>query len=234
MDPMQKNAEPDSATTPEDAAKPREREIIIGPVGLAGILALPRPGKGVVVFAHGSGSGRRSPRNNYVARQLQMAGLGTLLLDLLTEDEAQDRANVFDIELLARRLILASDWLGEREDERAAPLGFFGASTGAAAALVAETYSARPIRAIVSRGGRPDLAGAALPKVQAATLLIVGSLDHGVIELNQEALARLTCEKEIAIVNGAGHLFEEPDTLDMVVQLARRWFDLRLTVSAFR
>ena len=229
---MQRNADGGNATAREDADRPREREVVLSPVGIAGILALPKPGKGVVVFAHGSGSGRRSPRNNYVARQLQVAGLGTLLLDLLTEEEAQDRANVFDIELLARRLTLASDWLGKRADVRAAPVGFFGASTGAAAALVAETYSARPIGAIVSRGGRPDLAGPALPKVRAPTLLIVGSLDHGVIELNQEAFAKLTCEKEIAIVNGASHLFEEPGTLDMVVQLARRWFDLRLTAAA--
>ncbi|WP_425450403.1 dienelactone hydrolase family protein [Virgifigura deserti] len=231
---MQRNAERDNATAPEDAARSREQEVVIGPVGLAGILVLPQPGKGTVVFAHGSGSGRKSPRNNQVARQLQGAGLGTLLLDLLTEEEARDRANVFDIELLARRLILASDWLREREDARTMPVGFFGASTGAAAALVAETYSVPPISAIVSRGGRPDLAGPALLKVRAPTLLIVGSLDHGVIELNQEALAQLTCEKEIAIVNGAGHLFEEPGTLDMVVQLARRWFDLRLRTPVSR
>ena len=154
--------------------------------------------------------------------------MATLLFDLLTEEEAADRAKVFDIDLLARRLLLATDWLDERDDTRRLPVGYFGASTGAAAALVASTLSARPIAAIVSRGGRPDLAGAALRKVRAPTLLIVGGADPVVLELNREALEALTSEKEIAVVPGAGHLFEEPGALDTVIELARRWFVLHL------
>jgi putative phosphoribosyl transferase len=197
----------------------------IGPMGLEGTLTLPAAGRdGIVLFAHGSGSGRLSPRNRFVAGELAHAGFGTLLFDLLTPSEATDRRNVFDIGLLAQRLLLATVWLDECPATRGAPIGYFGASTGAAAALVAETHAPRPIGAIVSRGGRPDLAGAALGRVRAPTLLIVGSLDGDVIDLNRQALAMLPHEKDLAIVPGAGHLFEEPGTLEEVVELARDWF----------
>jgi len=202
-------------------------EVSIEPLGLPGTLVHPAGGQGIVLFAHGSGSSRLSPRNRLVAERLQRSGLGTLLFDLLQPEEASIRSNVFDIGLLAERLALATDWVRSQE-LRAVPIGFFGASTGAAAALVAATLTPHPIAAIVSRGGRPDLAGVALPRVRAPTLLIVGGDDHGVIELNEEALARLTCEKDLAIVPGAGHLFEEPGTLDQVVTLARDWFVPRL------
>lgn len=202
--------------------------VTIAQSGLQGILGLPPDPKGIVLFAHGSGSGRLSPRNNQVAAGLREAGVATLLFDLLTEEEAADRARVFDIDLLARRLVLATDWLDEHDDTRRLPVGYFGASTGAAAALVASTLSARPITAIVSRGGRPDLARAALRKVRAPTLLIVGGADPAVLELNRQALEALTSEKEIAVVPGAGHLFEEPGALDTVIELARRWFVLHL------
>lgn len=208
----------------------RERSVAIPPFGLEGTLALPQPGKGVVLFAHGSGSSRHSPRNRYVAGALQEAGLGTLLFDLLTAAEGADRANVFDIGLLADRLAGATGWLAQQADIPDVPFGYFGASTGAAAALVAATISPRPIAAIVSRGGRPDLAGRALEKVRAPTLLIVGSLDRQVLALNEKALAALSCEKEIAIVPGAGHLFEEPGALDIVIDLVRRWFLDRLKI----
>lgn len=208
------------------------QEVRIGPVGLEGALVLPEPGRGLVLFAHGSGSGRLSPRNRFVAGELQGAGFGTLLFDLLTAAEAQDRRNVFDIGLLAQRLVLATDWLDGLGTTRGLPLGYFGASTGAAAALVAATLAARPIAAIVSRGGRPDLAGAALPQVRAPTLLIVGSRDRDVLELNREALDRLPGPKELAIVEGAGHLFEEPGTLDRVVDLAGAWFGRYLSVAS--
>jgi putative phosphoribosyl transferase len=202
--------------------------VAIAPLGLEGILTLPAPSHGIVMFAHASGSGRNRPRNQFVARELHKAGLGTLLLDLLTSTEAKDLQNVFDIDMLARRLVLATDWLNEREDTRQLPVGYFGTSTGAAAALVASTVSAKPIDAIVSRGGRPDLAGAALHRVTAPTLLIVGGEDREVLDLNRRALDRLPDEKEFAVVNGAGHLFEEPGALDAVVDLARRWFEARI------
>jgi dienelactone hydrolase len=179
-----------------------------------------------VLFAHGSGSGRKSPRNNFVAGELRKAGLGTLLFDLLTPREAASRENVFDIDLLAHRLVQATEWLSQREDARRWPIGYFGASTGAAAALVAATQTSVPVAAIVSRGGRPDLAELALGRVRAPTLLIVGGEDHEVLELNRQALARLpnNIEKDLVVVPGAGHLFEEPGTLDEVVDWARRWF----------
>jgi pimeloyl-ACP methyl ester carboxylesterase len=210
---------------PESAAA---EAITIAPVGLDGFLTLPTPGHGVVLFAHGSGSGRNSPRNRFVARELHKAGLGTLLFDLLTATEARDRYNVFDIDLLARRLVLATDWLNERDDTRDLPVGYFGASTGAAAALVASTLSATPINAIVSRGGRPDLAHAVLARVTAPVLLIVGGEDREVLTLNRRAFDRLPGEKEIAVIKGAGHLFEEAGALEAVVDLARRWFKARL------
>ena len=179
-----------------------------------------------MIFAHGSGSSRHSRRNRYVAEVLNTAGLATLLLDLLTEDEERDRSNVFDVELLAGRLRAATDWVGEWLPEL--PVGYFGASTGAAAALCAAAEPDCPVRAIVSRGGRPDLAAGWLPRVTAPTLLIVGGRDEAVIELNRLARARLRCENRIQIVPGATHLFEEPDTLERVAELAADWFATHL------
>ena len=191
---------------------------------LEGILGLPSGSNGVVIFAHGSGSGRFSPRNNFVARHLQQNGLATLLLDLLTEDEADDRRKVFDIDLLADRLLLAKAWV--EADTRTAQLGvgYFGASTGAGAALQAAAREPSNIKAVVSRGGRPDLAEPYLPSVRAPTLLIVGGYDLPVIEMNQAAYELLTCEKKLVIVPGATHLFEEPGTLEQVADHAGRWF----------
>jgi putative phosphoribosyl transferase len=200
-------------------------EVRISPLGLEGLLRLPEPARALVLFAHGSGSGRLSPRNNQVAEALRPTGLATLLFDLLTDEESTDRANVFDIELLAGRLAMATAWARQREELGRLPIGYFGASTGAAAALVAAAGSPDAIGAIVSRGGRPDMAGPVLGKVRAPTLLIVGGDDPAVLELNREALAQLRCEKELQIVPGATHLFEEPGALDQVVELARRWFD---------
>ena len=195
-----------------------------GPVTLEGFLGLPEGERGLVLFAHGSGSGRYSPRNSQVATGLREGGIGTVLLDLLTEEEAADRGKVFDIELLARRLLAATDWAAA--DPRTADLrvGYFGASTGAAAALVAAAERGERIGAVVSRGGRPDLAGDALGRVTAPTLLIVGGADVPVIPLNESAFAALRCEKELTIVPGAGHLFEEPGTLEEVTKAARAWF----------
>lgn len=201
-----------------------ESAVLILPVNLAGTLALPPGSEALVVFAHGSGSSRLSPRNTRVAAALRERGLGTLLFDLLTRDEAADRANVFDIPLLAGRLSLAARWLAEQEDTRDLTLGYFGASTGAAAALVAAADAEGEIGAVVSRGGRPDLARGALRRVRAPTLLIVGGRDPAVLELNRAALAELRCEKELAIVPGATHLFEEPGALEEVMALAGRWF----------
>jgi putative phosphoribosyl transferase len=178
----------------------------------------------VVLFAHGSGSGRHSPRNRFVATVLQQAGLGTLLLDLLTPGEERNRANVFDIELLARRLSSATDWLGARADTASCRLGYFGASTGAGAALWAASEPAARTAAVVSRGGRPDLAGPRLSAVTAPTLLIVGSLDREVLELNRRAKAIMRCPNQLAVVQGATHLFEEPGTLAAAAILARDWF----------
>jgi putative phosphoribosyl transferase len=203
-------------------------DVRISQLGLDGILGLPRPAVGIVLFAHGSGSGRFSPRNNYVAAALRNAGLATLLFDLLTEEEAADRRNVFDIELLAERLALATAWVGQQKDTRGLPIGYFGASTGAAAALVAATRAQEDIGAVVSRGGRPDMAGLVLGQVRAPTLLIVGGHDVGVLELNEQAFAQLRCEKSLGIVPGATHLFEEPGALDQVIDLAGRWFTRHL------
>jgi putative phosphoribosyl transferase len=204
-------------------------DVRISPVGLEGVLGLPRPAGGLVLFAHGSGSGRFSPRNNYVAAALRRAGLATLLFDLLTEEEAADRSNVFDIDLLAERLALATTWAGQQAETRRLPIGYFGASTGAAAALVAAARSQEEVGAIVSRGGRPDVADPVLDRVRAPTLLIVGGDDAGVLELNEQAFAKLQCEKSLEIVPGATHLFEEPGALDQVIELARRWFTRHLT-----
>ena len=211
---------------------PEAHEIRISPFGLSGTLHLPRSEQGLVLFAHGSGSGRLSPRNRHVAEGLRQAGLGTLLFDLLTEEESADRRNIFDISLLAGRLAAATDFVRERSDVGTVRIGYFGASTGAAAALVASTIVPDPIRAIVSRGGRPDLAENRLAAVTAPTLLIVGSLDDGVIDLNERALALLNSEKRLEIVEGAGHLFEEPGTLDKVIELARAWFAKHLRSDA--
>jgi putative phosphoribosyl transferase len=177
-----------------------------------------------VLFAHGSGSGRHSPRNNFVAGILQQAGLATLLLDLLEEREAADRGKVFDIDLLADRCLSAAVWLREQPETGELPLGYFGASTGAGATLQAAARDPKGVWAVVSRGGRPDLAAEYLPHVHAPTLLIVGGYDYPVIEMNEEALAMLHCTKELVIVPGATHLFEEPGTLEEVARLARDWF----------
>jgi putative phosphoribosyl transferase len=178
----------------------------------------------VVVFAHGSGSGRFSPRNNFVARHLQQNGLATLLLDLLTPEEADDRRKVFDIDLLADRLLLAKTWLGAEPGTQTMRIGYFGASTGAGAALQAAAREPANINAVVSRGGRPDLAEAYLKRVTAPTLLIVGGWDEPVIEMNQTAYELLTCKKKMIIVPGATHLFEEPGTLEQVADHATGWF----------
>jgi putative phosphoribosyl transferase len=194
-----------------------------GSVSLRGDLTVPAKSKGAVVFAHGSGSSRLSPRNRRVAWWLHQARLATLLFDLLIPSEESDRANVFDIGLLADRLLTATMWL--REGMGAwLPLGYFGASTGAAAALRAAAKLGNEIRAVVSRGGRPDLAGPHLREVTAPTLLVVGELDRAVIELNQEARRQMRCPTELVVVPGAGHLFEEPGALDRVARLAGEWF----------
>lgn len=201
----------------------------IGPQQLPALLGLPDAAHGLVIFAHGSGSGRFSPRNNHVAEQLRRAGFGTLLLDLLTPIEERDRRNVFDIELLAQRLVLANEWASQDPRTRQLPTGYFGASTGAAAALIASLgIPNRCVRAIVSRGGRPDLAAAILAEVQAPTLLIVGGDDDGVIDLNQAAYAALNTTKQLVVVPGAGHLFEEPGALEAVVTHAIHWFETHL------
>jgi putative phosphoribosyl transferase len=201
----------------------------IGTPRLRGLLGIPAEGldaepSAIVIFAHGSGSGRFSPRNSYVAGRLRRAGIATLLLDLLTPQEESDRRNVFDVGLLARRLALADDWVGDDARTRDMAVGYFGASTGAAAALIAAALPESDVRAIVSRGGRPDLALPSLTDVRAPTLLVVGELDEAVIAINRAALNRLNAPKELVIVPGAGHLFEEPGTLDEVVTHAIRWF----------
>jgi len=196
-----------------------------GPVTIEGMLEIPEGAIGLVLFAHGSGSSRHSPRNNYVAGMLRQVGVGTLLMDLLTPEEDRDYAQRFDIGLLTRRLLDAARWVGAQESARNLPLGFFGASTGAAAALEAAAALGDQARAVVSRGGRPDLASEqALMKVAAPTLLLVGGYDDGVIDLNQLAYDQLRCEKEMVIVPGATHLFEEPGTLEAVASRAAGWF----------
>jgi pimeloyl-ACP methyl ester carboxylesterase len=206
--------------------KTRERQVEVpsGRRKLSGNLRVPAGAVGVVAFAHGSGSGRFSPRNQFVAHALEQGGLATLLLDLLEEEEAEDRDKVFDIELLAERLQSAADWLGQEPATRDLRLGYFGASTGAGAALVAAARDPAAVGAVVSRGGRPDLARDFLPAVQAPTLLIVGGDDEVVVELNQRALRLLRCPNQLVIVPGATHLFEEPGTLEEVARLAREWF----------
>ena len=200
----------------------------VGDVRLAGDLSVPTAATGLVVFAHGSGSGRFSPRNRAVADALVQAGLATLLMDLLTpEEEAEDLRSArlrFDVQLLGDRVISTIDWLASDPNAGQLPVGCFGASTGAAAALIAAAERPRRVSAVVSRGGRPDLAADALPRVSAPTLLIVGGRDSEVIRLNRSAQARLAGESQLVIVPGAGHLFEEPGALEKVAALARDWF----------
>lgn len=213
----------------EEVSIPAEGAYAGVAVELPGQLAIPHEPRGLVVFAHGSDSSRLSPRNRAVAESLFRAGLATLLFDLLTPDEAPDRANVFDIPLLAGRLSAATAWL--RREGLASrllagdlPIGYFGASTGGGAALWAAADPESPVSAVVSRGGRPDLAGPRLESVRASTLLIVGQRDEQVLELNEQAFDRLRCRKELSVVRGATHLFEEPGALDAVAGLARDWF----------
>lgn len=206
------------------------RDVLIpsGKVQLEGELNVPAGASGVVLFAHGSGSSRHSPRNKFVARTLHESGVGTLLFDLLTRDEEEEERYTrhlrFDIDLLSGRLIDATSWIKKQTDVQNLQIGYFGSSTGAAAALVAAAELGEQIAVVVSRGGRPDLAGASLPKVKAPTLLIVGGRDEQVIALNWDAHDRLRCEKRVEIVDRATHLFEEPGTLEEVARLAAEWF----------
>ncbi|OQW42910.1 MAG: hydrolase [Proteobacteria bacterium SG_bin4] len=205
-------------------------EIPAGSVELSGELILPQGAKGVVLFAHGSGSSRFSPRNTYVAKVLQQHGIATLLFDLLTRAEDQDYERRFDIDLLTERLLAATRWLQNNPATKSLKYGYFGASTGAAAALQAAAQMGTAIAAVVSRGGRPDLAGkTALINVIAPTLLIVGSEDFGVIELNEQAYALLKCEKKLTLIAGATHLFEEPGTLEQAASQAAGWFSSYLS-----
>lgn len=223
-----------SRSTEMPAGAIAKRDVAIPPLGLAGTLRIPGGATCLVVFAHGSGSSRLSPRNNAVAEGFGGRGIATLLFDLLTAAEENDRQNVFDIPLLADRLSDAVAWAGREPGLSGLPLGLFGASTGAAAALVAADRLRGRVGAVVSRGGRPDLAGDALERVEAPTLLIVGGADYGVIELNQEALARLTAPKALEVVPGATHLFPEPGALDAVVELAANWFLAHLAGAGAR
>jgi putative phosphoribosyl transferase len=203
-------------------------QVMVGPVMLEGNLHLPADARGIVLFAHGSGSSRHSPRNRFVAGVLQAGGLATLLIDLLTSDEERIDARTahlrFDIELLADRLAGAAAWLKQQPDTRDLQIGCFGASTGGGAALLTAAQHPNLVEAVVSRGGRPDLAGPALPRVEAPTLLIVGGHDTPVIRMNEQAFAQLRCAKRLEIVPGATHLFEEPGALEQVARLARDWF----------
>jgi putative phosphoribosyl transferase len=208
---------------------PDSVEIDYGPQRLKGLLGVPADASGLVIFAHGSGSGRMSPRNSRVAAALRNSGFATLLLDLLTEEEEADRARVFDIALLASRLSFGTDWALAQSETAHLSIGYFGASTGAAAAIVAAAVPRSPVAAVVSRGGRPDLAGDALLRLTAPILLIVGSLDPEVFRLNQTAYDRLAAPKELVTIKGAGHLFEEPGTLDQVQENAIRWFQYHLS-----
>jgi putative phosphoribosyl transferase len=221
---------------PTPGSSEREVRIPSGDAWLYGDLSLPPNSAGIVLFAHGSGSGRHSARNRQVAHRLQEAGIGTLLFDLLTAQEEQvdvhTREHRFDIPLLTRRMQDATAWAWSQPELRHAAIGYFGASTGSAAALIAAARLGDRIAAVVSRGGRPDLAGAAaLAAVKAPTLLIVGGADHGVIELNEQAHDRLQCEKQLAIVPGATHLFEERGALEQVAQLAAAWFSAHMAHS---
>jgi putative phosphoribosyl transferase len=213
-----------SAASQDPPSRDEEVEVSTGLVRLGGHLTLPENPVGIVVFAHGSGSSRHSPRNRYVASVLNEAGIGTLLFDLLTVEEELDRANVFDIGLLARRLVGVTRWLRPQPETAGLPIGYFGASTGAGAALWAAAEPDADIAAVVSRGGRPDLAGPRLAEVTAPTLLIVGGRDDVVLDLNRQAQALLHCESRLVVVPGATHLFEEPGTLQTAAEAARDWF----------
>jgi putative phosphoribosyl transferase len=219
-----------------EGAAGQKVKIPLGDIALEGELAVPDGAPGIVLFAHGSGSGRKSPRNLFVARALQGRRLGTLLFDLLTPEEVRqddvDASLRFDVDLLAARLVSATDWLRHQPVGHGRALGYFGASTGAAAALVAASVRPSAIAAVVSRGGRPDLAGHQLGSVRAPTLLIVGEDDDAVVELNEEAFDRLSCPKELAIVPGATHLFGEPGALEAVAELAAAWFEVHLLGTA--
>ena len=199
-------------------------QIPINSIQLEGMLAIPDGAKGLVIFVHGAGSSRLSPRNNFVAEELQKVGLGTLLFDLLTEEEDEIYENRFDIPLLADRLNAVTEWIKKQKEVKNLNIGYFGASTGAAAAIIGAADIGPDIKAVVSRGGRPDLAGDSLPKIQSPTLLIVGGDDDAVIGLNQEAYDMMNCKKELKIVPGATHLFEEPGTLEEAAGLAAEWF----------
>lgn len=222
--------EPAIASAPQDPHRhnrvgvDEEVDVVAGNVILEGHLSVPIDTVGTVIFVHGSGSSRHSPRNRHVARVLNQAGLGTLLFDLLTRDEELDRANVFDIDLLAGRLVQVTDWLTDYQAWPGRPIGYFGASTGAAAALRAAAEPGIDISAVVSRGGRPDLTGSSLTEVRAPVLLIVGGLDTIVLDLNRSAQAQLRCESRLEVVPGATHLFEEPGALDEVAEMGRHWF----------
>jgi putative phosphoribosyl transferase len=220
-----------SASVDDPLLRDEEVRITAGPVTLVGHLSVPEHPRGVVVFAHGSGSSRHSPRNRYVATVLTSAGFGTLLFDLLTLDEERNRANVFDIELLAGRLVHVTEWLAGRPDTASLPVGYFGASTGAGAALAAVVDPRVKVAAVVSRGGRPDLAGEHLTRVHAPTLLIVGERDETVLELNRRARDAIPGKCRIVVVTGATHLFEEPGTLEKVALLARDWFMMYLSAA---
>jgi pimeloyl-ACP methyl ester carboxylesterase len=210
------------------------RDVRIPPIGLAGTLHIPSGAHALVTFVHGSGSSRFSPRNMAVADALNARGISTLLFDLLTVEEEADRANVFDIPLLAERLVQTVQWLDLEPVAGRLPLGLFGASTGAAAALVAAAKLGERVGAVVSRGGRPDLAGDILGQIRTPVLLIVGGVDFGVIELNEQAFARLTAQKALEIVPGASHLFPEPGALEAVIDLATRWFERHLVSKRSR
>lgn len=199
-------------------------DVRVGPHSLPGTLTIPDDARGIVIFAHGSGSSRHSPRNVHAAHRLQKAGFATLLFDLLSDAEAQDRRNVFDIPLLGQRVVEAVDWLRTKKACAHLPIGLFGASTGAAAAIVAAMERCEEVQAVVSRGGRPDLADGALDAIRAPTLLLVGGHDGEVLALNRRAMARMRCETNLEIVPRAGHLFEEPGTLDAALDYATEWF----------
>lgn len=210
--------------------------IAIGEVNLYGELEVPAEASGLVLFAHGSGSSRHSPRNRFVARIIREAGIGTLLFDLLTKEEEREDAVTaelrFDIELLAERLLGATQWVAHQSELDGLEIGYFGASTGGGAALMAAAEMGNRVAAVVSRGGRPDLAGDALAKVTSPTLLIVGGLDDIVIRLNEDALAKLNCEKQLRIIPGASHLFQERGKLEEVARLSAQWFGTHLRADA--
>ncbi len=206
----------------------KDVNIMVDSITLPGMLALPEKATGIVIFAHGSGSSRFSPRNRFVAGVLQKAELGTLLFDLLTREEDQVYENRFNIELITERLVKATEWLAQQEEAKGLAFGYFGASTGAAAALKAAARLDKRIKAVVSRGGRPDLAMDVLPQVESPTLLIVGAFDEAVLDLNRQALEKLKAVKHLEIIPGATHLFEEPGTLEQAAEAAGAWFKKHL------